>query len=65
MYEERIKICKQCRLFDNYICNSKLYLNPSTNETSKKDKPFFYRGCGCLLTIKAKNEYAICPCGKW
>lgn len=70
LFDERIKICKQCKLLkqDNIfgeVCNSRLYLNPNTDETSKIPKEGFFRGCGCVLKAKTRVKYAKCPAGKW
>lgn len=71
LYESRIKICKQCPLYlvqnktIGAVCNSKLYLNPDTNETSKKYKPGFKSGCGCILASKTRVKGERCPLDKW
>nr|DAQ91052.1 MAG TPA: hypothetical protein [Bacteriophage sp.] len=39
--ESRMKICRKCPIFKNVlggICNSKLWLNPETNEVSTEPK---------------------------
>lgn len=65
---ERLKICQMCPLFLNKlggICNSKLWLNPNTNQISTKQKDGFKRGCGCRLQAKTSLPNAKCPLGKW
>lgn len=59
LYKERIKICRQCKLkYNDKIfgesCNSTIYLNPITDEISKKPKEGFKNGCGCILRSKAR-----------
>lgn len=70
LYEYRIEICKKCKLFkkDNIlgnICNSKLYLNPITEETSIHRQKGFNKGCGCVLKAKCRVRDAKCPNNKW
>lgn len=70
LYNERINICRSCKLLavDNIfgpICNSRLYVNPETNEVSKVDKPGFTNGCGCVLNSKCRVPEAKCPLGRW
>lgn len=70
LFNERIEICKRCKLIKSDkifgdICNSRLYLNPKTDETSKENKEGFLRGCGCVLKAKTRVESAHCPVGKW
>lgn len=67
--EERVAICEQCPL---YIvssvgpkCNSRLYLNPLTNETSTVPLQGYKSGCGCLLNNKIRQKFSKCPLGKW
>lgn len=64
---DRLSICKKCPICDTnkWICNSKLYLNPETNDVSVKPKTGYIKGCGCLLQVKTKNPNAKCPTGKW
>lgn len=70
LFEERIKICRQCKL--HYIdpvfgemCNPTLYLNPETNEVSNKKREGFTGGCGCILNLKCRVPDANCPVNKW
>ena len=66
--ESRMKICKKCPIFKDVlggICNSKLWLNPDTNEVSTEPKQGFFRGCGCILKKKVSVSYANCVAGKW
>ena len=42
-----MKICRKCPIFKDVlggICNSKLWLNPDTNEVSTEPKPGFFVG---------------------
>ena len=69
LYNERIKICRKCPLITNGIfgeeCNPTLWINPNTNELSKKRKQGFVNGCGCVLRSKTRLESARCPIGRW
>jgi hypothetical protein len=67
---KRIAICKKCALYKQdlflkEICNSKLYLNPKTNDTSLTPKEGYYRGCGCRIQAKSRLIGAKCPLSKW
>jgi len=63
---ERIEICKKCPIYSvDGRCNSKLWLNPNTNEVSVYSKPGFVRGCNCIIQVKAKNLNNHCVAGKW
>jgi len=69
LYNERIKICRKCKLLKDdstfgEMCNSKLYLNPYTNETSEVPKPNYIKGCGCILASKCRVREAHCPLKK-
>lgn len=69
--EPRMQICKACPLYTiNEFwgwaqCNSELYLNPTTNETSVEPKPGYSKGCGCRLNAKLTVPGEKCPAGKW
>lgn len=65
--ENRYNICKMCPIcdLDNGICNSKLYLNPETDEISISPKKGYIKGCGCLLSKKIPNKQKHCPAKKW
>lgn len=67
MEQERIDICRKCPICDleNWICNSKLYLNPETNDISAGPKKGYIKGCGCALEIKIPNKNRHCPANKW
>lgn len=64
---KRTKICKSCPIcdLDNWMCSSRLYINPTTNDVSTTLKNGYIKGCGCNLTIKIKNPNKKCPAGKW
>ena len=69
LMEERIKICKTCKLYKadsplGEICNNKLYLNPKTDEVSYFKKEGFKQGCGCMLRAKTRIVDAKCPINK-
>lgn len=66
----RILVCKKCLLYKKdsilgEICNSKLYLNPETNQKSAFPSKGYYSGCGCRLQAKSRLLSAQCPLGKW
>ena len=63
--EGRLAICRKCPLYSNDRCNSKLWLNPDTNEVSTYARPGFVRGCNCVMKFKAKNPNNHCVAGKW
>ena len=65
--EERERICKACPIFNpiDEKCNSRLWLNPDTDEVSTTPKPGFIRGCGCILPVKIKSLVSHCIAGKW
>jgi hypothetical protein len=64
--EERLAICKKCPIFTiDGRCNSKLWLNPDTNEVSTYAKIGYIRGCNCIIKVKARNPYNHCIAGKW
>lgn len=67
--EERLKICKNCPLyqvrFGEEICNPKLYLNPETNDVSNEKKDGYIKGCGCLLRSKTAASDSHCIADKW
>lgn len=70
LYESRVSICRECKLITHdrifgEVCNSRLYINPSTEETSKRKKPGFINGCGCVLNSKCRVPSAHCPIGRW
>jgi len=68
--DERMEICKRCPLYKEdevwgASCNSNLYLNPETGETSRFSHVGWIRGCGCHLKYKTKHPNAKCVAGKW
>ena len=63
--EERLAICRKCPLYSNDRCNSRLWLNPDTNEVSTYARPGFVRGCNCVMKFKARNPNNHCVAGKW
>lgn len=70
LHEERMKICKKCKLLKKdpvfgSVCNSKLYLNVKTDETSLNPQKDFKNGCGCVLSSKTRVPSAHCPLDKW
>ena len=46
-------------------CNSKLWLNPETNDTSIDAKDGYVKGCGCRILAKIRVAAESCPAGKW
>lgn len=65
--EKRLRICEACPICDteNWICNAKLYINPSTDDVSTKPKDGYVKGCGCAILYKYKNKNKHCPANKW
>lgn len=67
----RRNICKKCPLYhiNDFWgwaeCNSHLYLNPKTNQTSETEKEGFIKGCGCRIEAKITVANEKCPTGKW
>lgn len=69
LFEQRIKICKQCRLYKEHItfgaiCNHMLYINDK-DEISATPREGFKKGCGCILRSKTRVVNAKCPINKW
>lgn len=64
---KRMEICKSCPIFkpSDKTCNSKLWINPDTDEVSITPKSRFIRGCGCHLEFKTRSPYNHCIAGKW
>ena len=70
LYTRRIEICKNCPLFTNkkvvgYVCDSKKYYNPETEESGEFPQKGFINGCGCRLEAKARLKNAKCVLGRW
>lgn len=63
--DERLEICKKCPLYSRGKCNSNLWLNPFNDEVSTYAKPGFIRGCGCIISVKARSSFNHCIVGKW
>jgi len=69
LFKTRMIICKECKLYkaDGVFgaeCNSKLYLNPKTDETSFKPKEGYVKGCSCILRSKTRSLDSHCPAKK-
>ena len=69
LFQKRIDVCRQCKLHKvdsifGETCNSKLYLNPETNQTSTYPRKGYYNGCGCRLQAKSRLKSAKCPLEK-
>ncbi len=64
---DRLRICLECPIYSpsNGRCNSKLWINPDTNDVSTTAKNGYIRGCNCVVKIKMKNKNAHCIAGKW
>lgn len=66
--KKRIDICKQCPLYKNVlggVCDSSKYINPETEETSTIPLYGWIRGCGCIVSKRARFENNKCVIGKW
>lgn len=61
---KRLNICYECPLYKKDLlgerCNSQKYINPKTNEWSFFPKEGYIKGCGCIVTLKAKNPKGHC-----
>lgn len=66
-YNDRLAICNECPLFikDIQVCNPDLYLNIETGKTARMQLKGYKRGCGCLISRKARNVSSHCHLGKW
>lgn len=66
--EERMEICMKCPLYVEKmggICNSRLYINPLTDEVATSKKLGYIRGCGCRLKAKTSLPQSHCIANKW
>lgn len=66
--EERMEICRRCPLYLDKmggICNSRLFLNPQTDEVSTSKKLGYIKGCGCRLKAKTALNHSHCVANKW
>lgn len=66
--EYRLDICRKCPIYVTKlggICNSRLYLNPTTGDISTTEKDGYFEGCGCRLQAKTTLKEEECPAGKW
>lgn len=64
----RQKICEECPIFSeshNGVCNSKLWIQPGTDNINFQKTPGFVQGCGCILKFKWSDPMAKCVAGKW
>lgn len=53
--EARLATCAMCPHYDDGICKD--VVDPVTSET--------LRGCGCIVSVKAKLATESCPQGLW
>lgn len=67
--QTRLKICAKCPLkkkdYMGYVCDSKGWINPETDEYSSIKKDGYVHGCGCRLFAKTTVASEKCPAGKW
>ena len=65
--EEKRRICSVCPIFhpERRVCNSKLWINPNTDDISTSPKSGYIRGCGCIIEVRIKNKLNHCVAGKW
>lgn len=65
--QERLAICGKCPLFirDSEVCNPGKWMNPTTREVSTRSKTGFIKGCGCLISRKARQPGSHCHLGLW
>lgn len=69
LYDKRINICKQCKLFTNhpqmgYICDNNKHLTLD-GKVLKYATSNSRSGCGCKLEIKTRLKHEKCILGKW
>lgn len=38
LVEERLKLCRKCPLYNNGVCNQRLFYNPQTGDVSSTPK---------------------------
>lgn len=69
LYEQRIKICKECALYTESvlgpICDSKKYVNIKTGQPNIFPCADCVNGCGCRLSAAARVIHKKCVLGKW
>ncbi len=65
LVEERLKLCRKCPLYNNGVCNQRLFYNPQTGDVSSTPKGGYTSGCGCIIKYKVKSRVERCPVGKW
>lgn len=67
--KERIEICKKCPILRTteygMVCDERKYISPDGKEASFFQRPGWKKGCGCIITIKARNDDNHCVVGKW
>ena len=65
--KEREECCRKCPIFKpaDQTCNSRMWLNPNTDEVSVVQKAGYIRGCGCKMPFKWRNMGTHCIAGKW
>lgn len=67
----RREVCRKCPLYhiNDFWgwaeCNSHLFMNQATGETSKDPVPGYVKGCGCRIEAKIRVAGEHCPAGKW
>lgn len=68
LYNERIKICKQCPLYSERlggVCDAKKCLDETKNQMVSYPGKNITCGCGCRLQAKARLISAKCVLNKW
>jgi hypothetical protein len=67
VYESRMAVCKECRLYDTTgdgcaLPGTQPCCNQNLSDTVDGKE---VKGCGCSLTLKGRSLSSACPLGKW
>ncbi len=65
--QERLAICNECPLFikESEVCNPNKWMNPTTKEVVYKPQLGYIKGCGCLISRKARQRNSHCHLELW
>ena len=64
-YKKRLEICRACKFFEPSTQSCGPLIIGSTEEVEVKFKRKSIKLCGCVMPIKAKLSFALCPASKW
>ncbi len=68
MFKERLKHCFSCPLRNQFDCSRTKEAEAVKDfiyKGEERNKGIKYKGCGCILKIKAKSPNSQCPLGKF